>query len=58
MRNYTVKAILHFPDGVNRGNLTVKASDEDGARQEAMRKLKEIWKLPESKIDIIEVRKG
>lgn len=58
MRNYTIKAVLHFPDGVNKGNLTVRASDEQEAEREAIKKLMSIWNLPKSKIDIIEVRKG
>jgi hypothetical protein len=58
MINYTVSAILHFDDGVNKGNLTVKADSEEGAKKAAIDKLKAQWRIPESKIDIVKVRKG
>lgn len=42
-RNYKIKAILKFTDGINKGSITVRASSYDEAVIEAKVKLNAIW---------------
>lgn len=54
---FTVKAILHFPDGVNKGQLNVKAETPDEAKKEAIKKLADTWKLNPKDIEILDIKK-
>lgn len=55
---FVVKAILYFPDGINKGQINVKASSPDEAEAVARRQLTDTWKSGGLQdIDIIEVRK-
>jgi hypothetical protein len=57
--NWTVKARLHFEDGINDGQITVKAESESDARDVATARLKDTWDRGGLKrIEIISVRKG
>lgn len=58
--NYTVKSILHFPDGVNKGQLKVRATDAKDAEAKAREKLKATWDKTGNlkKIEIVSIKKG
>jgi muconolactone delta-isomerase len=56
MKTFVVKGILHFPDGVNKGQTEVKAKDSSEAEQVFRQKMKQIWKIPDSDIEVLSVR--
>lgn len=54
---YIVKAILHFDDGINKGQLQVQANSEEEALAQVVKKLTDTWKIKTEQIEVISIKK-